>query len=111
MRIQGFTQFRDVAFDINGFDANGTSCTNDNAGLNGSSVCDDVILIPINSRQKVKFVKISANDTVLTLCEVQVFAGKPYNNFIVTVSPIWLFSLLACHTKRRCHCVRTSRRQ
>jgi len=88
MRIQGFTWPRFLGFDINGFDANGTSCTTDNARLNGSSVCDDAILIPITSWRNVQFVKISANDTVLTLCEVQVFAGKPYNNLIFSVSPI-----------------------
>jgi len=88
MRIQGLTRSHDVGFAINGFDAKGASCTNDNARLNGSSVCDDVILIPINSMDDVQFVKISANDTVLTLCEVQVFAGKHYNNLMVTVNPI-----------------------
>jgi len=88
MRIQGLTRSHDVGFAINGFDAKGTSCTNDNARLNGSSVCDDVILIPINSGQDVQFVKISTKDTVLTLCEVQVFAGKHYNNLMVTVNPI-----------------------
>jgi len=88
MHIQGLTRSHDVGFAINGYDAKGTSCTNDNARLNGSSVCDDVILIPINSMDDVQFVKISANDNVLTLCEVQVFAGKPNNNLIVTVKPI-----------------------
>jgi len=88
MRIQGLTRSREVGFDINAFDADGTSCTNDNARLNGSSVCDDVILIAIKSMQEVQFVKISADDNVLTLCEVQVFAGKPYNILIFTVSSI-----------------------
>ena len=88
MRIQGLTRSHDEGFALNGFDANGTSCTTDNARLNGSSVCDDVILIPINSMQEVQFVKISANNTVLTLCEVQIFAGKPNNNIIVTFKPI-----------------------
>ena len=40
----------------------------------GDSICDDVILIPITSQQKVRYLKISAK--VVTLCEVQVFAGK-----------------------------------
>jgi len=40
----------------------------------GDNVCDDVILIPITSQQKVRFLKISA--TWVTICEVQVFAGE-----------------------------------
>jgi len=40
----------------------------------GDSVCDDVILFPITSQQKVRFLKISAK--WVTVCEVQVFAGK-----------------------------------
>jgi len=88
MRIQGLTRSREEGFYGNGFDVNGTSCTNDNARFNGSSICDDVIYIAIKSKQDVQFVKISADDTVLTLCEVQVFAGKPYNNLIFTVSSI-----------------------
>jgi len=41
----------------------------------GDNVCDDVILIPITSQQKVRFFKISAN-SYLTVCELQVFAGE-----------------------------------
>jgi len=40
----------------------------------GDNVCDDVILIPITSQQKVRYLKISAK--WVTVCEVQVFAGK-----------------------------------
>ena len=40
----------------------------------GDSVCDDVILSPITSQQKVRYLKISAK--WVTVCEVQVFAGK-----------------------------------
>jgi len=40
----------------------------------GDSICDDVILIPITSQQKVRYLIISAK--VVTLCEVQVFAGE-----------------------------------
>jgi len=42
----------------------------------GDSVCDDVILIPITSQQTFRYLKISAK--IVTLCEVQVFAGKCY---------------------------------
>ena len=72
MYIHGFTQTNDVVFVIQ--DSSGLSCSS--AQLNGTSVCDDVILIPVNSGTEVQFVQISVNNNFLTLCEVQVFAGK-----------------------------------
>ena len=80
MTIQGITPSNTVGFDITNYDSNGPSCTSDNAQLNGTSVCDDVILIPVNSGTEVQFVQISVNN-FLTLCEVQVFAGKRYLNW------------------------------
>ena len=77
MSIQGFTQSGTAGFEINNFDSSGPSCTSDNAQLNGTSVCDDVIRIPVNSGTEVQLVQISVNN-FLTLCEVQVFAGKRY---------------------------------
>ena len=41
----------------------------------GDNVCDDVILIPVSSEQHVRYVTISTN-TVVTTCEVQIFAGN-----------------------------------
>ena len=50
----------------------------------GDHVCDDVILVPVNSQQKVRYVTVSAERTVL-LCEVQIFAGKPlYYHYLNT---------------------------
>jgi len=80
MSIQGFTQSGTSGFAITNFDVGGPSCTSNNALLNGTSVCDDVILIPVNSGTDVQFVNISVYNSYLTLCEVQVFAGKHYNN-------------------------------
>jgi len=91
MSILGFTPSNTVGFEITNFDSTGP-CTGDNAQLTGTSVCDDVILIPINSGTEVQFVEISVYNNFLTLCEVQVFAGNfntisqistrsNYNNF------------------------------
>ena len=41
----------------------------------GDHVCDDVILVPVNSQQKVRYITISSAAFVM-LCEVQIFAGK-----------------------------------
>jgi len=42
----------------------------------GDHVCDDVILVPVNSLQRVRYVTVSSSETFLGLCEVQIFAGK-----------------------------------
>jgi len=76
MQLQGFTQSNIVRFDMNNYDLTGPNCTSDNARLFGSSVCDDVIQIPVNSGTDVQVVQISVYNNFLTLCEVQVFAGK-----------------------------------
>jgi len=88
MSIQGFTQSGTVGFGIADYDSGGPSCTSDNAQLNGTSVCDDVILIPVNSGTEVQFVQISKRsnyDNFLTLCEVQVFAGKLNRDHVVSL--------------------------
>jgi len=41
----------------------------------GDNVCDDVIFISVNRDQHVRYVTIST-DTVVTLCEVQIFTGE-----------------------------------
>jgi len=41
----------------------------------GDNPCDDVILIPVSSEQYVRYVTISTA-TVVTTCEVQIFAGN-----------------------------------
>jgi len=40
----------------------------------GDHVCDDVILVPVNSQQQVRYATVSAR--AVELCEVQIFAGK-----------------------------------
>jgi len=82
MSIEGITHNGSAGFEITNYDSGGPPCSSDNAQLNGTSVCDDVILIPVNSGTEVQFVqisKISNYDNYLTLCEVQVFAGKLNN--------------------------------
>ena len=80
MRIEGYTEKNAVVFIIPYYDSYGPTCTSDNAKLNGTSVCDDVILIAVNCGAEVQFVQIFVQYRFLTLCEVQVFAGKPNDN-------------------------------
>jgi len=51
---------------------NATTCSD--AKSFGSSVCDDVVLITVNSGTEVQYLTIAVNH-FLTLCEVQIFAG------------------------------------
>jgi len=41
----------------------------------GDHVCDDVILVPVKSQQRVRYLTVSAKEFVI-VCEVQIFAGK-----------------------------------
>jgi len=50
--------------------------------VSGTSVCGDVIELPINSKQLVQTVNISTA-SYLTLCEVEIFAGMHYINSYV----------------------------
>ena len=82
MSIEGISHNGMAGFAITNYDSGGPPCSNDNARLNGTSVCDDVILIPVNSGTEVQFVQISKRsnyENFLTLCEVQVFAAKLNN--------------------------------
>ena len=53
-------------------DGDATTCSD--AKSFGTSVCDDVILIPVNSATELQYLTIAVNN-FLTICEVQVFAG------------------------------------
>jgi len=53
---------------------NGDATTCQNKKSFGPSVCDDVVLIPVNSGTEVQYLTIAVNN-FLTLCEVQIFAG------------------------------------
>ena len=59
---------------------NATTCSD--ANTFGTSVCDDVILIPVNSGTEVQYLTIVVNN-ILTLCEVQIFAGTIYKHVYV----------------------------
>jgi len=56
---------------------NGTvsSCGDTNYDLNGTNICGDVLLLPIKKTNPFQFVSITTPH-YLTLCEVEVFAGK-----------------------------------
>jgi len=60
----------------------------------GDQVCDDVILVPVKSQQRVRYFTVSAEKDVL-LCEVQIFAGKSlyyyyYCYYIIYISIIYV---------------------
>jgi len=93
MRIKGFTQYNTLGFDMHTYDAAKTNCTSDNARSFGSSVCDDVIQIPVNSGTDVQVVQISVFNDYLTLCEVQVFAGNLIENKSNTLNTIIMVNL------------------
>ena len=62
----------------------------------GDHVCDDIILVPVNSQQRVRYITLSAEDYVhVVLCEVQIFAGKSlyyyYCHYI-----IYIYQLYTC---------------
>jgi len=48
----------------------------------GDGVCDDVIIIPITKKQLLRNITISTN-TVVTTCEVQIFAGNMIYMFLI----------------------------
>ena len=52
-----------------------TNCSNGVYRSYGDSACDDVILIPVTTKQHVQNVTISTNSVVFA-CDVQIFAGK-----------------------------------
>jgi len=84
-------QLNGVGLAITKYDSSGPNCTSDNAQLSGPSVCDDVILIPVNSVTDMQFVRIVVKNKFVTLCEVQVFSGKRNKPLIFTVCFAFLF--------------------
>jgi len=51
---------------------------------NGTSPCDDVLLIPVTNTQLFRYVKISVPD-YLNICEVMIYAGKLVNGNAVLI--------------------------
>ena len=76
MEIDGNTMSSDGFVLLYRDTSNITSCPM--YGMEGTSPCDDVLLIPIISTQLFQFIKISVAN-YLQLCEVQIFAGKRYS--------------------------------
>jgi len=74
MDIIGYTKDGFEGVHLQNYDKDGYGCSANNAKHYGSSVCDDVILIPINTGIELQFLQIAQHGG-LTLCEVQVFAG------------------------------------
>jgi len=75
MDIIGYTKDGFKGIHLQNYDKDGYACSAKNAKAYGSSVCDDVILIPINIGIELQFLQIAQHGR-LTLCEVQAFAGK-----------------------------------
>jgi len=72
MTITGREALSSVDVSLYKDDGDVTTCSD--ARSFGSSVCDDVLLIPINSATEMQYLTIAVNN-ILTLCEVQIFAG------------------------------------
>ena len=53
-------------------------------GLEGTSPCDDVLLLPVTNTQLFRYVKISVPD-YLNICEVMIYAGKLVNENAVLI--------------------------
>jgi len=56
---------------------NVTACGPSDFGHEGTSICDDVLVIPIDSTKLYRIVRIATPDQLI-LCEVEVFGGKQY---------------------------------
>jgi len=72
MTISGREALGSVEVSLYRDDGDATTCSD--AKSFGSSVCDDVVLIPVNSGTEVQYLTIAVNN-FLMLCEVQIFAG------------------------------------
>ena len=72
MTISGTEALGSVDVSLYKDDGDATTCSD--AKSFGSSVCDDVVLIPVNSVTEMQYLTIAVNN-ILTLCEVQIFAG------------------------------------
>jgi len=76
-------------------------------GTNGTSPCDDVLLLPVTNTQLFRYVKISVPD-YLNFCEVLVYAGNLVNGNVVLILCVnirliikrsWCFILLSVYFK------------
>jgi len=84
MKIEGKTSPDDLFVLLYQDTSNITSCTSGMNQSEGTSPCDDVLLIPIDTTQLFQFIKISTPN-YLQLCEVQIFAGKYYDQVVVSL--------------------------
>ena len=75
MKIEGRTRSEDTFVLLYQDTSTITACTEGMYGDEGTSPCDDVLLIPISNTILFQFIKISVAN-YLELCEVQIFAGK-----------------------------------
>ena len=75
MQIEGKTKSADNLVLLYQDASNITACTESMYGDEGTSPCDDVLLIPMSNTTLFQFIKISVAH-YLQLCEVQIFAGK-----------------------------------
>ena len=75
MKIEGRTRSADNFVLLYQDPSNITACTESMYGNEGTSPCDDVLLIPMSNTILFQFIKISVAH-YLQLCEVQIFAGK-----------------------------------
>jgi len=65
-------------------------------GTEGTSPCDDVLLIPVTNTQLFRYVKISVPD-YLSICEVMIYAGKLVNGNAVLTLCFTIFLIIKRH--------------
>jgi len=77
MFIFGYVDHTNIKETLYQDPGNVTTCGRSNYVGEGTSICDDVLVIPIDSTYLYHIVGIATPD-YLNLCEVQVFGGKQY---------------------------------
>ena len=74
MQIGGYTSPGGFFVSLYQDDESKTTCESKDYNDTGTSICGDILLIPITSTGVFSILRISTAN-YLTLCEVQVFAG------------------------------------
>jgi len=75
MQIGGYTSPGGSYVSLYKDDGRKTTCGTNDYGDTGTSICGDILLIPITNTGVFSILRISTAN-YLTLCEVQVFAGR-----------------------------------
>ena len=75
MQIDGYTSHGGAYVRLYQDDGSKTTCGSNDYGDRGTNICGDILMIPITNTGVFSILRISTAN-YLTLCEVQVFAGR-----------------------------------